>query len=205
MAKRRDKQAVIIVGFNYDKLEPAARDVAKASAERIKAKVRKAVEDIIDVGNELLSVKEALEHGQFLKWLKGEFGWSERMARNFMAVAQHFGKSANFADLTIQPSAAYLLAAPAVPDEARQTAIAKAEAGEEITFSAAKKMVAEAKKKKRPRRRKAVPIDKLTARLATVLEHYQERWDPKDLPQLARQLREFADSVDGQKGGKKTK
>jgi hypothetical protein len=87
MAKRKDKQALTIVGFNYDKLEPAARDVAKASAERIKAKVKKTVEDIIDVGNELLAVKQVLEHGQFLKWLKGEFGWSERTARNFMAVA----------------------------------------------------------------------------------------------------------------------
>jgi hypothetical protein len=38
----------------------------------------------------------------------------------------------------------------------------------------------------------------------TVLERYRDRWDPKE-PELARHLREFADSLDGQKDGKKTK
>jgi hypothetical protein len=36
-----------------------------------------------------------------------------------MSVAEQF-KSAKIADLAIQPSAAYLLAAPSVPDEARE-------------------------------------------------------------------------------------
>jgi hypothetical protein len=140
-----------------------------------------------------------------LKWLKAELGWRERTARNIMAVAERFGKSAIIADLPIQPTAAYLLAAPAVHDEAREAEIEKAKAGEEITVAAAKKMVADAKKKKRPRRRKAVPIDKLTARLTKTLEGYRDRWDDKELAALALRLPEFADSVDGQKGGKKTK
>ena len=141
-----------------------------------------------------------MPHGQFLPWLRAEFGWSERSAQNFMSVAEKF-KSAKIADLPIQPSAAYLLAATSVPDEARE----KAEAGEEITFAAAKEIVAEARKRKRPRRRKTMPAEKLAGRLVTVLERYRERWDPKELAELAHQLREFADSLDGQKGGKKTK
>jgi hypothetical protein len=41
------------------------------------------------------------------------------MAQNFMAVAGAFGpKTDIIADLAIQPTAAYLLAAPSVPDEA---------------------------------------------------------------------------------------
>jgi len=47
-----------------------------------------------------------LSHGQFGKWLDVEFGRSERTVRNFMGVAQRFGKSAKFADLPIHPSAA---------------------------------------------------------------------------------------------------
>ena len=133
----------------------------RSSAERIRERVKKTVENIIEVGNELLAVKESLDHGHFLPWLKAEFGWSERTARNFMAIAEHFGKSAKFADLPIQPSAAYLLAAPAVPDEAREAAIEKAKAGEQITVLAAKAIVAEAKQKKRPRRKKPVPTEKL--------------------------------------------
>jgi hypothetical protein len=105
-------------------------------------------------------------------WLRAEFGWSERTARNLMAVAEQFGETAKNADLPIQPSAAYLLAAPSVPDEARQVAVEKAEAGEEITVATAREIVAEAKKKRRPRRQKAVPADKLGVRLIKMLRRY---------------------------------
>jgi hypothetical protein len=107
--------------------------------------------------------------------------------------------------LPIQPSAAYLLAAPSVPDEAREKAVEKAQADEEITFAAAREIVAEARKKKRPRRQKTIPAHKLAGRLVNVHERYRVRWDPKELAEFARQLREFADSLNSQKGGKKTK
>ena len=116
-----------------------------------------------------------------------------------MAVAEQFGKTATIADLPIQPTAAYLLAAPSVPDEARQVAVEKAEAGEEITVATAREIVAEAKKR-RPRQQKPVPADKLGARLVKMLRRYQERW-PGELSDLARHLREFADALD--KRGKK--
>lgn len=203
MAKQ-PKRELVVVGFNYDLLETKLADKVRTAADRIRERVKKTVEDIIEVGDDLLAVKEALPHGQFLPWLKAEFGWSERSAQNFMSVAEQF-KSAKIAALPIQPSAAYLLAAPSVPDEAREKAVEKAEAGEEITFAAAKEIVAEARKRKRPRRRKTMPAEKLAGRLVTVLERYRYRWDPKELAELARQLREFADSLDSQKGGKKTK
>jgi hypothetical protein len=184
----------VVVGFNYKLLEPVVSVKVRCCADRIRRRIKQAVEDIIEVGNDLLAVKEALEHGQFGPWLKAEFGWSERTAQNFMSVAERFN-SANFAELPIQPSAAYLLAAPAVPDEARQVAVEKAEAGEEITFATAREIVAEAKKKRRPRRQKAVPADKLGVRLIKTLRRYQERW-PGELSELARCLREFADALD---------
>ncbi|HEY7155629.1 MAG TPA: DUF3102 domain-containing protein [Gemmataceae bacterium] len=203
MAKQ-PKGELVVVGFNYDLLETKLADKVRSAADRIRERVKKTVEDIIEVGNDLLAVKEALPHGQFLPWLKAEFGWSERSAQNFMSVAEQF-KSAKIADLPIQPSAAYLLAAPSVPDEAREKAVEKAEAGEEITFAAAREIVAEARKKKRPRRQKTMPAEKLAGRLVTVLERYRDRWDPKELAELARHLREFADSLDAQKGGRKAK
>ena len=200
MAKQSKGELVpVIVGFNYDLLEPQVAEQARTSAERIRAKVKKTVEDIIDVGNDLLAVKEALPHGQFLPWLRAEFGWSERTAYNFISVAERF-KVANFASLPIQPSAAYLLAAPTVPDEARQVAVEKAEAGQEITFATAKEIVAEAKKKRRPKRKKPVPSGKLTQRLVNVLERYRKRWNPDELSEFARQLREYADALEKPEG-----
>lgn len=201
MAKQA-KGELVIVGFDYSPLDTKVADKARSAAERIRGRLKRTLEDLIEVGNDLLAVKEALDHGQFGAWLRAEFGWSERMAQNFMSVAERF-KSANFAELPIQPSAAYLLAAPAVPDEARQIAVEKAEAGEEITFTTAKEIVKEAKRKK-PRRQKEVPTDKLGLRLAKVLEKYRERWSPDALSDLARQLREFADALDKpDRGGKK--
>jgi hypothetical protein len=204
VAKQPKGELVVAIGFNYDLLETKLADKVRSAADRIRERVKKTVEDIIEVGNDLLAVKEALPHGQFQPWLKAEFGWSERSAQNFMSVAENF-KSAKNADLPIQPSAAYLLAASSVPDEAREKAIKKAEAGEEITFAAAREIIADARKKKRPRRQRAIPADKLAGRLVSVLERYRDRWDPKELAELARQLREFADSLDTQKGSKKAK
>jgi hypothetical protein len=95
------------------------------------------------------------------------------------------------------------LDAPSAPDKTRQMAVEKAEAGEEITVATAKEIVDEAKKKRRPRRRKAVPAYKLGVRLIKTLRRYQERW-PGELSELARHLREFADAVD-MRGKKKAR
>jgi hypothetical protein len=83
--------------------------------------------------------------------------------------------------------------------------VEKAESGEEITFATAREIVAEARKKKRPRRQKPMPPDKLAGRLLTELERYRDRWDPKEHAELARQLRDFADTLDSQKGGRKAR
>jgi hypothetical protein len=82
-------------------------------------------------------------------------------------------------------TAAYLLAAPAGPDEARQVAVKKAEACEEIPFATAKRMVAQGKKMRRPKRPQALPTEKLGLRTRNVLERYRERGNPEDLADFA--------------------
>jgi Protein of unknown function (DUF3102) len=57
---------------------------------------------IVEIGGTLRRAKELLGHGNFLPWLKAEFRWSERTARNYMSLSAHFqGKTANFADLDL--------------------------------------------------------------------------------------------------------
>jgi uncharacterized protein YecE (DUF72 family) len=51
-------------------------------------------------------------------------------------------------------------------------------------------------KKRRPRRQKPVPADKLASRLVRALERYKERCNPDDLSDLARHLREFAEALE---------
>lgn len=104
-------------------------------------------------------------------WLKAKFGWSERTAYNFISIAERF-KVANKATLPIQPSAAYLLAALSVANEARKVVIEKAKGSEEITVSAAKEIVVQVKKKTK-RRAKPILADKLSLRLMRMLERYR--------------------------------
>lgn len=197
---------VVEAGFAYDLLEPKTAREVRSTTGRIRGRVKRTVEDLIAVGHDLGQVKEALPHGQFGKWLKAEFGWGERTAQNFMSVAGQFGpKRELIADLRIAPTAAYLLAAPSASDEARERAIARAESGETITAKVARDILAQARKKGSTRGKRA-KAGVLAPRLLATLERYHRRWSHKELAELARHLRQFADRLDQQeqdRAGKK--
>lgn len=96
--------------------------------------MRRTAQDIIEIGQKLIDVKQHLGHGKFGLWLRLEFEWTDRTARQFMRVAEAF-KSENFSDLDFAPSALYLLAAPSTPDEVRREALERAYQGESITHA----------------------------------------------------------------------
>ncbi len=128
--------------FDYGSLDSETRIVVQQRTSEIKSLMRRAAQDIIDIGHKLIEVQGAIGYGAFDGWLSAEFNWSRRTAFNFIAVAERFG-SANFAQLDIAASALYLLAAPSTPEPARLEAIERAEAGETITYSAAREIVAD--------------------------------------------------------------
>jgi hypothetical protein len=202
MAKEpRGELVVVGAGFDYSPLDKKTVEQVQSAADRIRQSLKRTIESIIGVGQDLLAVKEALPHGQFGPWLRAEFAWTERTAQNFIAVAERFGpKTEMISDLAIDPTAAYLLSAPSAPDEARQAAVERAEAGERITAKVAKEILA--KERKKPRRRK-VAAEKLMEKLETALSRFRERWNPKDLSEMAQKLREFADSLQGESTGRR--
>jgi hypothetical protein len=204
MAKKKGELVVVEPRFDYSPLEAEAAEKVRAAAEKIRQTVKRTIEDIIEVGSELLAVKEALPHGKFGPWLRAEFGWTERTAQNFMSVAEVFGrKNEIISDLSISPTAAYLLAAPSAPEEAREAAVRLAEEGQPVTAKVAKQILAKERKKPGKRGRKAAGDD-LGERLQKMLGRMRDRWDQKQLHELARQLREFADSlVEGKAGPRK--
>lgn len=205
MAKQPKGELVpVVVGFEYSQLSTEIAENLRTTAARIREKVKKTLEDIIEVGNDLLSVKDTLPHGAFGDWLRAEFGWTDRTARNFMAVAQHFGaKTEIISDLGITPTAAYMLAAPSAPDEARELALERAEAGEQVTPTVAKEILAKARKKvaEMP---KTISTEDLATKLLRSLERFRDRWSAKEITELVRHLREFADQVEkAPRGGRK--
>jgi hypothetical protein len=125
-------RAVVQTTFDYRRVAPAWRDVLKQRAEMIRLVVWRTAEDIMRIGEWLMEAKEGLKHGEWMRWLKAEFGWSDRTARSFMHVYECF-KSEKISNLTIDLTALYRIAAPCTPEAVREEAIARARRGERIT------------------------------------------------------------------------
>lgn len=126
--------------FEYAQIGQIDRAFIQDRTAEIKTLVKRTAEDIIQIGLKLIEVKERLPHGRWGEWLDCEFGWTDRMARRMINVANRF-KSDNLSDLTFAQSALYLLAAPSTPDEAIDEAISRATHGEAITHKTAKAIV----------------------------------------------------------------
>jgi hypothetical protein len=141
---------VLLPGFDYGSLPAEVRIEAKAAAERIKERMRGAV---VEVGTDLIQVKDRLPHGEFGKWLKAEFGMTERSAQNYMAAASLVGKCETVSFL--QPRTLYLLAAPSTPESTRQEVVDRLAGGEVIPDPTIKTMVKEAKFQAREEQRRA--------------------------------------------------
>ena len=123
--------------FDYTALPVELAVTTRAAAERIKLRLKRTVEDIIEIGRELTVVKDELPHGQFLPWIAAEFEMSDQTARNFMMVADKFSdKFKTVLDLT--PKVLYALAAPSTPDAVVEKAIEQTEAGEKVTVALVK-------------------------------------------------------------------
>ena len=120
--------------FDYAALPVAVALKAQLAANSIKLRLKRTVEDIIEIGRELTAVKDELPHGQFLPWIEAEFEMSERTAYNFMDVAGKFGdKVATVASFSSK--VLYALSAPSTPDAVIDKAVAKAESGDKVTVA----------------------------------------------------------------------
>ena len=119
--------------FDYKTFDPETRRLLRDRAEQIRGLTRMAASGMMEIGKHLTEAKEQLGHGRFLEWIKAEFAWSERKAENLMAVYARF-KSANLADLQMDVSALYLIAAPSTPEPVRAEAIRRAENGEHVVI-----------------------------------------------------------------------
>lgn len=129
-----------IQGFDYAVLNPQVRIMVEGKTSELKGLMRRSAQDIINIGQKLVEVKEQLGHGNFRAWLKTEFDWSLRTAARFMQVSTQF-KCANLAHLNIAVSALYFLAKPSIPEEARKQVLEIAKEGEYITYAKAKAII----------------------------------------------------------------
>jgi hypothetical protein len=111
-------------------------------AERIR---KRSLDELVEIGRHLAEVKKILGHGNFLPWLKREFGWSEDAAERYIALhalRRQIPHEQNL-DLTITALAA--LGRSTTPPEAVQAIIDRVHAGEKPTVGEVKTTIKEAR------------------------------------------------------------
>ena len=92
-------------------IEKVGRDI-KVIVSDLQIALKRETADIIAIGDLLLEAQEQVEHGDWLTWLKRNFGSSIRTARNYMNAARFASKYATVAHLKLRPSALYFLGQP---------------------------------------------------------------------------------------------
>jgi hypothetical protein len=111
----------------------------REAADRIRSRMMRTVKDLIEIGRDLIAVKERLGHGNFLPWIDGEFRMTDKSAQRFMSVAERYGdKSDSVSNLTA--TVMYELAAPSTPEEVRAEVAERAAAGESVTTAEVKEL-----------------------------------------------------------------
>ena len=124
--------------FDYTDLDLPTSQFVQQQTGEIRVLMKRTVESIFEVGQRLIAVKARLGHGRFGLWLAAEFEWSQDTASNFINVAKRLGQNPKFSDFDMAASALYVLFAPSTPEAAREEAIARAKAGESISYTTAK-------------------------------------------------------------------
>lgn len=131
--------AVIEAGFDYSDIDEVKRNDVRNAAVRIKVRMERTVQDIIEIGIDLNKVKASLGHGLFLRWIEAEFGMSQASAYRFMQVADGYGNKL-ITVINFEPSILYALAAPSTPQEVRDQVEELVLDGEKVTVADIKAM-----------------------------------------------------------------
>lgn len=124
----------------------------------------------LKIGERLCEAKELLDHGEFLPWLKDEFGWTDRTAQKLMAVYREFGDSQKslfgpginaktYSDLPV--SKLYLLIS--VPESEREEFV-KENRIEEISVREMEKLLKEKKEAEENARESADALEELNGK-----------------------------------------
>ncbi len=130
------------LAFDYQILDTETRIVIRQRLDEAKSLMRQGLWNMIKAGGKFAEIRERLRHnksGGFDGWIEFE-NLGRSTIYQFINLYEAFGNCPNFGQLDIQKTAAYLLAAPSTPDEARQEAIERAQNGETITCATAREI-----------------------------------------------------------------
>jgi Protein of unknown function (DUF3102) len=133
------------VAFDYSVIDADLASNLRRQATRIRTRIGKATQDLIDIGRDLLAAKKHLiDHGDFIKWVEAEVGIARRTAQAYMAIAK-LADDKGAAVALLPPTTVHRLASKSAPPEVVSEVVAKAESGDVLPDRTVSEMIHEAK------------------------------------------------------------
>jgi hypothetical protein len=158
------------VAFDYTAIDADLASNLRRQANRIRTRIGKATQDLIDIGRDLLAAKKHLiDHGDFIKWVEAEVGIARRTAQAYMAIAK-LADDKGAAIALLHPTTVHRLASKSAPPEVVSEVVAKAQSGDVLPDRMVSEMILEAKfqrKKTQSERSTTGGKEKLQARPKT--------------------------------------
>jgi len=137
------------VAFDYSVIDADLASNLRRQATRIRTRIGKATQDLIDIGRDLLAAKKHLiDHGDFSKWVEAEVGIARRTAQAYMAIAK-LAADKGAAVALLPPTTVHRLASKSAPPEVVSEVVAKAQSGDVLPDSTVSEMILEARFQKK--------------------------------------------------------
>jgi hypothetical protein len=157
--------AIVTAAFDYSAIDADTASKLRQQANRIRKRIGKATQDLIDIGRDLLAAKKCLiDHGDFVEWVEVEVGIARRTAQAYMAIAK-LADDKGAAIALLPPTTVHRLASKSAPPEVVSEVVAKAQSGDVLPDRKVSEMLLEAKsqrKKTELRESIALPYFKLS-------------------------------------------
>ena len=118
---------ITVSGFDYHALGEVDASFVREATARLRLRLERTGRDIVEIGTDLIAVKERLAHGSFGPWLKAEFCMTSKTAQRFMRAAEQFdfkNDTVSHLEDNYSPTAMYELfeADPETTDKAMEQA-----------------------------------------------------------------------------------
>jgi hypothetical protein len=174
--------------FDYGEVTPDVATALRAQASRIRDAAKVTTAAVIQIGNDLIAVKQALEHGKFRNWIESECGFGFSTAANYMLAAKFAeGKSPTVG--LLRPATVYKLAAKSTPPEIVNAVLQRAERGDIISD---RDVAADLDLVRVQRRQAAVAAKRRPPNKRTQAKWEQRRRAQQDMADMAAQQRREA-------------
>jgi hypothetical protein len=177
-----ESQIVVPTGraFDYGSMSASDADGLRAKADNIRRLSQSSTAQIIELGHELMEVKQQLPHGRFENWVRAECGINIRTAENYIRAAQ-LAKDKNETVSLLPPGLVYRLASKSAPTEIVEEVLDRAGKGEVIdprevedSLRTARRQKAKANQKEKKRKQRGV-----SAKTRKRLEAEEEKREEK--------------------------